>query len=509
MQIKRMIFSCVFVLGMLYANVLCYAGTIYVNNKATDVESKVIDSRTLVPIRGIFEELNFEVLWINQTRTAELYNKYSKEKITIQADSKSFYVNNNKITPDVSQTIIDGSLYIPLRSISEAVDADVDWDSNTRDIYISREQKIVFADSGIEALAKQEINELNEKLNNEDAISINNLSAVSELDVDKIESVKIKSLEDLEFLNSVFKLNLKNQDIDDLSPIVKNLNNKEKNAYYGSTPYHYSEINISGIKNELVEALAGVDAINLTIDSSQIKYLKNMNIHKLVIEENGMGLNVDLKDIIDKFPSLNSIDISDVELTNINDLKLLEGFEDISLPYDMEYYQNEDFDSFINNYIVYSSEIEKALNYIKKAGNSEYDRIKLAHDYIVNNTVYDIDAYNADNIPDEDYSPYGIIVNKKGVCQGYAETFKLFMDELGIECLIISGDANGLSGWGGHAWNIVKIKDKYYHIDVTFDDPVTYGEDILRYDFFLLSDSKMAENHKWERKDYPECPKNY
>ena len=61
MQIKWMIFSCVFVLGMLYANVLCYAGTIYVNNKATDVESKVIDSRTLVPIRGIFEELNFEV----------------------------------------------------------------------------------------------------------------------------------------------------------------------------------------------------------------------------------------------------------------------------------------------------------------------------------------------------------------------------------------------------------------------------------------------------------------
>ena len=78
--------------------------------------------------------------------------------------------------------------------------------------------------------------------------------------------------------------------------------------------------------------------------------------------------------------------------------------------------------------------------------------------------------------------------------------------EVGISSILISGKATNSLGTGGHAWNLVNVDGKLYHIDTTWDDPVSSdGRDLLRYKYFLIDDQTMSLNHIWERKNYPEA----
>ena len=129
---------------------------------------------------------------------------------------------------------------------------------------------------------------------------------------------------------------------------------------------------------------------------------------------------------------------------------------------------------------------------------STAERVKVIHDYIVLNCEYDYFNYSKGTIPSDSYTPRGVLINKKAVCQGYAETFKLFMDALGLPCEMVSGTAGSpLVGWGGHAWNVVKISGKWYQIDVTWDDPTPDEKGRLFYDYFLITDKQMKKDHKW------------
>lgn len=120
-------------------------------------------------------------------------------------------------------------------------------------------------------------------------------------------------------------------------------------------------------------------------------------------------------------------------------------------------------------------------------------------DYIVKNTAYDYKNYKKGTVPLVDGSAYGVLVNKLGVCEGYAEAVKLLMKKVGIECRIVSGNADDGSAdwrneWGNHAWNIVKIDGNYYHVDATWG-----------YNYFNVTDEKLSIDHEWYRKDYPAC----
>ena len=133
---------------------------------------------------------------------------------------------------------------------------------------------------------------------------------------------------------------------------------------------------------------------------------------------------------------------------------------------------------------------------------SQYEKVKAVHDYIVNNTQYDKRHYTDEIIPNESYTVYGVLFEGIAVCEGYAKTMKYFLDEIGIETKIVIGTANGEN----HAWNIVKIDGDYYHIDTTWDDPVTEdGTDVLVYDFFNLKDTDIEKTHNWNRGKYPIC----
>jgi len=90
----------------------------------------IVDGRTLVPIRGVFETMGFEVHWDHYERIARLERE--DFVIIIPAGMNSFVVNSQIITPDVPQELLSGRMMLPLRAIAEAIGGTAYWDSNGR-----------------------------------------------------------------------------------------------------------------------------------------------------------------------------------------------------------------------------------------------------------------------------------------------------------------------------------------------------------------------------------------
>ena len=137
-----------------------------------------------------------------------------------------------------------------------------------------------------------------------------------------------------------------------------------------------------------------------------------------------------------------------------------------------------------------------------KPGMTDYQKELALHNYLINNARYSNENLLSSKGPKEEYTPYGVLIKGVGSCSSYAKAFQKLCNLAGVKCIYVSGTSKGVL----HAWNIVKIKGRYYHVDVTWDDPVTSsGRQLLRYDYFNLPDSKMMKDHQWDRSKYPPC----
>ena len=127
-----------------------------------------------------------------------------------------------------------------------------------------------------------------------------------------------------------------------------------------------------------------------------------------------------------------------------------------------------------------------------------YMKVFIVHNYIINNCRYASD-YETNNDPSY-YTAYGALVKGKAVCDGYASAAKILFDLCGIENIKISGTSKG----SGHAWNLIRLDNDYYHIDTTWDDPVSYnGIDYLKYNYYNLTDNEISTDHIWNTQEYP------
>ncbi|MBC2581216.1 transglutaminase domain-containing protein [Clostridium sp. DJ247] len=149
--------------------------------------------------------------------------------------------------------------------------------------------------------------------------------------------------------------------------------------------------------------------------------------------------------------------------------------------------------------------IQQIVNSVIKPGMRDYEKEAALHDYIINNSKYDNRFYTG-NMPKESNTAYGILIKGIGVCQGYAEAMDMLLKAVGIESILVIGDANDSKNWISHAWNIVKIGGEYYHLDTTWDDPTTRdGSNHLRHSYFNVTDEQISKNHRWDRSKYPKC----
>lgn len=104
--------------------------------------------------------------------------------------------------------------------------------------------------------------------------------------------------------------------------------------------------------------------------------------------------------------------------------------------------------------------------------------------WLAKNCKYD-DSYECREASDA-------LVKRKAVCEGFAYTIEAFCYQKRIPCIMVS--------WGDHAWNIVKISGKWYHVDATWDVCIGYGKHLLK----GRNDKTFNKEHKINKYFYQE-----
>lgn len=131
---------------------------------------------------------------------------------------------------------------------------------------------------------------------------------------------------------------------------------------------------------------------------------------------------------------------------------------------------------------------------LREAGASDYARALWFHDWLIHNANYDYTYtyYYAD----------GVLLHGTGVCQSYALAYDMLLKKVGIDCVYITGTASGV----GHAWNMIKLDGKWYHVDCTWDDPGNGGGN-EHHGYFCVTDAMLSRDHEWASKwaYMPEC----
>jgi transglutaminase/protease-like cytokinesis protein 3 len=141
-------------------------------------------------------------------------------------------------------------------------------------------------------------------------------------------------------------------------------------------------------------------------------------------------------------------------------------------------------------------EIDATVNTLVKEANTKsttYEKLKVFHDYLVLNSTFqkneDVGNYNQSI-----YNAFAGGTSSQGniQCSGYAKGMQYLCDQVGIECMIITGTNESGST---HAWNKVKVDGEWYNLDATWDDPIlsTPIYNYLRYTYFLVPDSWIVD----------------
>lgn len=102
-----------------------------------DVQPQIINERTMVPIRAIFEAMGATVEWDEATKTAISTKDNTTVKMTLNSTTE--YINNKAFEMDVTPVIIDGRTLAPARYVAEAFGYYVNWDSITQSVLISKD----------------------------------------------------------------------------------------------------------------------------------------------------------------------------------------------------------------------------------------------------------------------------------------------------------------------------------------------------------------------------------
>ena len=154
-----------------------------------------------------------------------------------------------------------------------------------------------------------------------------------------------------------------------------------------------------------------------------------------------------------------------------------------------------------NDIKLIEAKVEEIEKEIWNSSMSNEDKIKEAHNYIINNSKYDKDRSDNNIVKYKSDTAYGSLLEGYSLCGGYTDAMELFLEDMGIKSYKISSE--------NHVWNAVNLNNAWYHLDLTWDDPITTdGSDILEYNFFLITTSELSElegeQHNYDKNVYSE-----
>lgn len=242
-----------------------------------------------------------------------------------------------------------------------------------------------------------------------------------------------------------------------------------KNEYYRDFSYNYvHETNDFNVKNkeQLIDIYYSI--INSGIDKFTFYCSKSYEdcITDVTSLANNQVILSNINSFVHPYNSFSSIETKYDSLRRVT-LKINKSYTDEQIKE-----INEKVQEVIDNKV--------------KDTKDKREIIKIVHDYIINNSKYDsqksdknIDMY-ASNIA------YGPLLQGYGLCGGYTDAMAIFLDYFDIPNYKVISE--------NHVWNAVYLDGKWYHLDVTWDDPVMKdGSDALEYSFFLITTKQLQE----------------
>ena len=155
----------------------------------------------------------------------------------------------------------------------------------------------------------------------------------------------------------------------------------------------------------------------------------------------------------------------------------------------VQYFNNE---KELNDLICVTAEIAELLNKKVRDSENEFEKVKVFDRWVRTNFEY------KDNSRIGDHKAIELLKSRGGVCQAIAATAVLVLSYMGVKVLYVSGEGKGSNGWGAHAWNAVKINDKWIHVDFTFSINSVHlpnTKSVLEYKAFRAT-------HLWDLKEY-------
>lgn len=152
-----------------------------------------------------------------------------------------------------------------------------------------------------------------------------------------------------------------------------------------------------------------------------------------------------------------------------------------------------------------NEQVDILYNELVKSDATLEDNIRSIHDYIINHTKYDT-LRSDQNITDyQSDIAYGPLFEGYAVCGGYTDLMELFLEKLHVKSYKVSSN--------DHIWNVIQMGGSWYHLDLTWDDPVADdGNNYLEHSFFLIDTKKLLElektQHSFDQSVYLEVATN-
>ena len=261
------------------------------------------------------------------------------------------------------------------------------------------------------------------------------------------------------------------------------------NDYYKDDNFNYvDDYTESGIKNrnDLINSIyyainSGTDYIERYIDSDYTNYINDINTLTAYNGAEFKKVISTLNNFVHPYNSSNNVKIS------------YGGDYKIGITINRAYTQDEINE--INN------KVDKILSENVNNNMHPKEKIRVIHDYIIDHTEYDKLKYENKN--DDTYksnTAYGVLIEGYGTCNGYADAMEIFLDKMNIINYKISNEE--------HIWNLVYLDGKWYHLDLTWDDPIS-DININRDTYFLISTKTLEKindgTHTFDKNIYSEA----
>lgn len=130
--------------------------------------------------------------------------------------------------------------------------------------------------------------------------------------------------------------------------------------------------------------------------------------------------------------------------------------------------------------------------------DTDYEKVRYINNYLVDHCEYVPEAVENPDDYTRAFTTFGCLIEGKAVCEGYANSVQLLCEMLNIPCMKVTGTAYG----GDHIWNAVYLNNKWWMLDVTFNDPMGNQSSSDRWSYFLLDMDTFRQKGTHEYDQY-------